>query len=117
MIYPDFTTLHHWMNQFEETARLMTEEGAPQACAAPMEQLIDFLQKSCQQMAQVPENPLLAKREPDDLDTIQQLCSEGPRTLWQDAPSDEVTTDKLMGALYGRVIGCLMGVPVECWPY
>ena len=117
MIYPDFTTLHHWLNQFEETARLMTEEGAPQACAAPMEQLIDFLQKSCQQMAKVPENPLLAKREPDDLDTIQQLCSEGPRTLWQDAPSDEVMTDKLMGALYGRVIGCLMGVPVECWSY
>jgi ADP-ribosylglycohydrolase len=60
-------------------------------------------------------DPVQAAREPDDLGTIRALRGPGPRRLWQDLQED-VYSERLAGALFGRMAGCTLGAPVEFWP-
>jgi len=53
-------------------------------------------------------------REPDDLEAIQALRPEGPRTLPYDLTNIQLR-DKCHGALLGRIIGIILGRPVEGW--
>ena len=52
-------------------------------------------------------------RQPDDLNSIHALRTEGPRKLWDALPDEDILQDKMNGALLGRIIGCLLGAPVE----
>jgi ADP-ribosylglycohydrolase len=56
----------------------------------------------------------LAEKEPNDLESIKALRSNGPRKLWKTLDR-EVYLDKLEGALLGRFAGCTLGAPVEFW--
>lgn len=56
----------------------------------------------------------LAREEPDDLPSIQNLRPNGPRKLdfkW----SDDYYREKIEGAFLGRVAGCTLGSIVEGW--
>lgn len=51
--------------------------------------------------------------EPSDLEGIMKLLSPGHEVIYQvNSLSYE---EKIKGAWYGRVIGCLLGIPVEGW--
>lgn len=63
-------------------------------------------------LMELPNDPELRAREPDDLEAIRALRPDGPRDLgWE--PSDEELLDKLHGAWTGRCVGCALGKPVE----
>ena len=49
--------------------------------------------------------------EPSDLPSIQALCK--PYAFSEKALSEEALFDKIKGAWYGRICGCLLGKPVE----
>lgn len=49
--------------------------------------------------------------EPSDLSGIQALCKEYP--IQKKTLTSEELTDKIKGAWYGRICGCLLGKPVE----
>jgi hypothetical protein len=80
----------------------------PKACltdSAAAESLYDTL------MA-LPEDPVLATREPNDLAAIRALRPDGPRNFhWQ--PTEAELLDRLHGAWTGRAVGCALGKPVE----
>ena len=52
--------------------------------------------------------------EPNELKRIKLLRSKGPRRIWN--KFDEAKySEKLEGALLGRLAGCTLGAPVELW--
>jgi hypothetical protein len=60
----------------------------------------------------LPEDPLLAAAEPNDLEEIRRLRPAGPRDLgW--TPNEDDALDRLHGAWTGRAVGCALGKPVE----
>lgn len=60
----------------------------------------------------LPEDPVLAAAEPNDLAAIRALRPDGPRDLaWQ--PGEAELLDRLHGAWTGRATGCALGKPVE----
>jgi ADP-ribosylglycohydrolase len=57
-------------------------------------------------------DPLIAEREPNELDEIRVLRPNGPRTLsW--TPTETELVERLHGAWTGRAVGCALGKPVE----
>ncbi len=60
----------------------------------------------------LPDDPELARREPNDLAAIRRLRPAGPRELGF-APSEEEALDRFHGAWTGRAVGCALGKPVE----
>lgn len=72
------------------------------------------LERQIAAMQALPEDPALAAREPSDLPGIRALRPDGPRRLWQSLKPDY--PDRLAGALYGRIAGNILGVPVEGLP-
>ena len=61
----------------------------------------------------LPPDPVLAAREPDDLEAIRALRPEGPRRVTVGLPDDY--EDRLAGAYLGRAAGCVLGAIVEFW--
>lgn len=51
--------------------------------------------------------------EPNDLSTIRSLRENGARRLWRHLPDETLLKNKVSGALWGRIIGCILGSPVE----
>jgi ADP-ribosylglycohydrolase len=56
----------------------------------------------------------LALREPDELEEIRKLRTEGPRKIWGNL-NKETYSEKLEGAFLARMAGCTLGAPVELW--
>ncbi len=54
-------------------------------------------------------------REPSDLAGIRAARPDGPRTLAHGLDTAALT-DRMLGALLGRIAGCQLGKPVEGWP-
>lgn len=64
------------------------------------------------ELMSLPEDEVLAAREPNELPAIKALRPDGPRDLkWE--PSEETLIDRLHGAWTGRCTGCALGKPVE----
>ncbi|MEG0693029.1 MAG: ADP-ribosylglycohydrolase family protein, partial [Oscillospiraceae bacterium] len=113
MNYPDFRKLSKLQYELVEYARLKCEQGNSGATKDLILELERILTDVCNQIQELPDDETLFQQEPDDLNSIQALRRDGPRKIWSALPDDETLYDKLAGALYGRVIGCLLGVPVE----
>jgi ADP-ribosylglycohydrolase len=64
------------------------------------------------ELMDLPSDPSLAKKEPNDLPAIRALRPDGPRDLsWH--PAKDELSDRLHGAWTGRCVGCALGKPVE----
>ena len=60
----------------------------------------------------LPEDPVLASAEPDELAAIRALRPAGPRNLqWN--PTPDTLYDRIYAAWLTRCVGCAMGKPVE----
>lgn len=58
--------------------------------------------------------PPSSAREPNALDAIRALRQPGPRRLWATFQAEDYS-ERLAGALLGRLAGCTLGAPVEFW--
>lgn len=115
MNYPDLETLKKYQYDLIEYARLKCEQGNVNGVEKIIEEVKNHLCCVVEQLQNLPDDIKQATQEPDQLDEIYNLRENGPRKIWNHIPKDEEFTEKMEGALYGRIIGCLLGVPVEGW--
>lgn len=120
---PDGLLLHHWENY---AGQLMIEYAQCMDEGRDMEPL-KALFETVHALPESPEKAQLADilyamamkapmregypyREPSDYEEIQQLC-RGQRIC--KTAVDEALWEKIRGAWYGRICGCLLGKPIE----
>ena len=73
------------------------------------------LKAAIERLKKLPPEKELSLQEPDDLESIRSLRPEGARRLWPEFDAEQYS-DRLEGALLGRMAGCTLGAPVEFWP-
>lgn len=111
--YPDFSELERMRLELCEYARLKCEQGAGEGASTLVAQLDEAVRQTIQKLKELPDDPALTAREPNSLEAIRALRTSGPRRCWQSLPQEAALLEKLEGALLGRMIGCILGVPVE----
>jgi len=113
MAYPRMSHGGHTINLINEYARLKHEYGA-EGIEAIIAETDKFLSERLEAMKSLPICEKLAAKEPDCLFEIKKLRNPAKRELW--AAFDGVTyTERLKGAFYGRMSGCILGAAVEFW--
>jgi len=113
MPYPSFARSHEILNLLELYAQLKHEQGAA-GIADKVAAVEANLALALATVQALPDDPVLAAQEPDDLETIRSLRPNAPRTLWTSFNETEYRR-RLEGALLGRFAGCTLGAPVEGW--
>lgn len=79
-----------------------------------LENIAKDLEAGIERIRNLPQDAELLRNEPDDLDAIRALRPEGIRRYQKGLPADY--EERLSGALYGRIAGCLLGAIVEGFP-
>jgi hypothetical protein len=114
MKYPEFSDFPELGLHLEEYARLKCEQGgSSEQVRKVIEKVRASIRDAMLQIQGIPDDPALLSNEPDDLDEILRLRKDGPRRLWTRLPDIQTLSDKVEGALTARMIGCMLGVPVE----
>lgn len=113
MKYTDFAELQKNSMLLQTYAMLKCEQGGEAEVTDIISKLTEDVELALEKINSVPDEPELLKNEPDLLDEIKALRPEGPRKMLDAQPAN--IDEKMKGALYARIIGCLMGVPVEGW--
>ena len=113
MLYPRMSGGGHFINLLNEYAKLKHEYGA-EGIAEIIGETDKFLQAQLKKMIDLPICAELAEKEPDDLLKIKKLRIPAERKLWK-AFDESVYSDRLKGAFYGRMAGCILGAAVEFW--
>ena len=112
--YPQIPDFHKLVDEFSEYIRLKHEYGA-----GNIEETIKsaeiLLEQFIEKVKALENDKILERKEPDGYNEIQALCPKGHSRLW-DKFKDEEYEDKLKGALYARLAGCILGSIVEFWP-
>ena len=114
MSYPKTSNGGHLINFLNEYSRLKHEYGA-EGIADIISDTDEFLKSQLDKMKNLEICKQLAEKEPDDLQGIKKLRLPAERKLWDKFDAAKYT-DRLKGALYGRMAGCTLGAPVEFWP-
>ena len=116
--YPDFKEIERLKSDLQDYAQLKCEQGAFREISNLVKETEVFLKNMILTIQATADDPSLEKKEPNSLVEIQALRPHnGPRKIWKSTPDTEspVLREKMEGALLGRFIGCLLGVPVEGW--
>jgi ADP-ribosylglycohydrolase len=115
MNYPQLPDLLQIKDHLFEYARLKFEYGADrEKIQALVNEAEQNLRSIIEKLKALPEDQRFAAVEPDRLDAIRALRTDGPRKLWKTFDSDKYL-DRLKGAFLGRMAGCTLGAPVEFW--
>lgn len=114
MSYPEIPDFAFYANLLTEYSRLKHENGS-QGVSEALSAAEKSIKAALENLKNLPEDPALAAREPDDLAVIQALRPAGPRRLWKNIDT-AVYADRLQAAFFGRIAGCTLGAPVEFWP-
>ena len=101
-----------WDLKINRYATQKVEFGAP-GVAEKVAEIEALLQQKIAELDALPNDPQLAKAEPDDLVAIKALRPPGSRRLLTSLP--EGFRDKLEGAWLARCAGCTLGSIVEGW--
>jgi len=112
MPYSSFAGSRELLNLLELYAQLKHEQGA--GVAEQVAGVEDALAAAIATMRRLPDDLILAAREPDDLPSIRALRPDAPRVLRTSFNEAEYRR-RLEGALLGRFAGCTLGAPVEGW--
>lgn len=100
---------------FQEYARKKYEQGGnPAQIQKLIDHVTETLQETIRQLELLPDDALLAEREPDALEAIRR-CRPACRNKIPYRWEETVYRRKLLGAVYGRFAGCTLGAPVEFW--
>ncbi|NQT92636.1 MAG: ADP-ribosylglycohydrolase family protein [Lentisphaerae bacterium] len=114
MKYPKMPAFNELTSLIDLYAQLKTEYGA--AGVGPVLKRAERALRSClRDLEQLPPDPALGAKEPNDLARIRGRRPNGPRRLWARFDADAYR-DRIGGALIGRMAGCTLGAPVESWP-
>ena len=113
MSYPKTSDLKSLVEEIELYSQLKAEYGA-EGLASILSDTRQELRASLARLKKLPVDKKRSQQEPDDLPGIQSLRPAGPRRLWQGFEKNEYS-DKVEGALLGRLAGCTLGAPVEFW--
>lgn len=113
MDYPEFNQMDTLLNDLHNYARLKCEQGASSDVQNILSETERGLTDALKKISGLADGQELKLQEPDDLPSILQLREDGPRKLWNRLPEQAVLQDKMNGALLGRMIGCILGSPVE----
>lgn len=120
-----------WLNfSLAEELRLLREQGYDPELFRPEFEVIAALpaERSAEAVERLkalydriqadpgPRAPDYPYNEPSVLAEIRAERPEGPRRL-ERAVSDEQLHDRLLGAWQGRIAGCMLGKPIEGWPF
>lgn len=113
MDYPKFDELYRLLEQIKEYSNLKHEYRSSEIHPFVLD-LENLMKNKLAEVQLLQENEDLKRKEPDDLAAIRLLRKDGVRKLWDRLPADGIG-DKLGGALLGRFVGNILGVPVELW--
>lgn len=114
--YPVFPGLERSVAALREFSRLKYETGArPEEIQKILDQLQEQADQALATLRGLPEDAKLEAQEPDQLEAIRLLRPRRERQLWP-VFLEKVYTERLAGALLGRMAGCTLGAPVEFWP-
>ena len=109
--YLNLSKFNHALNNLKLYADLKIEYGSADDVNAITNELTDLINDYTTKIRNVKDNEGLKAKEPDCLEEIKKLRTDGPRKLWDKLPDDIL--DKMAGAVLGRFAGCILGVPVE----
>lgn len=113
MAYPDLPDVRHLVERLTLYSQLKHERGAG-SIEPILDRAADALRAAVEELKRLPEDEVLARREPSAYDAIRALRPDGPRRL--SAAFDEARyRERVEGALLGRFAGCTLGAPVEMW--
>lgn len=123
----DLKNMHQWevySRSLETELRQCTDEGrdvskyadvVKAVSAMPLdatrEDLADVLFKA---LTSAPIREDFPYNEPDDIDAIR-AARPADHAARKDAPAKDELRSRIKGAWLGRICGCLLGKPVECW--
>ena len=123
----DLKNMHQWevySHSLETELRQCTDEGrdvskyadvVKAVSAMPLdatrEDLADVLFKA---LTSAPIREDFPYNEPDDIDAIR-AARPADHAARKDAPAKDEMRSRIKGAWLGRICGCLLGKPVECW--
>lgn len=113
MRYPSAANLKHELDLLECYSQLKHEYGA-RGIQRVLDRAFRELRAARAALRNLPDDPGLARREPNDLAAIRRLRPAGPRRLWPRFDADAYA-ERVEGALLGRMAGCTLGAPVEFW--
>jgi ADP-ribosylglycohydrolase len=113
MSYPKFPDFNKLVYPIEWYARLKTEYGAKKVQQA-LDQFPKMVEQIIKNISALPNDPVLAKKEPNDFSSIKKLRPAGPRKIWKEFNKKDYR-ERLEGALLGRMAGCTLGSIVEGW--
>ena len=113
--YPKMSGGGHLINLLNEYARLKHEYGSA-GIADIIGETDKFLEAQLEKMTSLPVCAELEKKEPNCLKKIKDLrMPSEERKLWKSFDKAKYA-DRLKGAFYGRMSGCILGAAVEFWP-
>ena len=107
---PYYSNLDEKIMVLREWMDLKKEQGADADAFA--KRFCETLDRMTAEASELPVDPELQAREPDELDRIRAFRPDGPRVLDLEL-TDEELEDRILGAWLGRGAGCMLGVPCE----
>lgn len=111
--YPNVPDYYSALRKLTEYSRLKFEQGAaPIAIKSIIDNLSENIALATSELVSLEIDSDLAKAEPDDYEKILAQRSDGPRRI-SDKFDHEKYMEKILGALYGRFAGCILGAVVE----
>lgn len=113
MNYSDFENFEVLSHHLFDYAELKCEQGASSAATQIVNDVRKYIENAVSQIENLPDDETQKAKEPDDLESILELRESGKRKLWKALPDEAVLQDKMNGALIGRMVGCILGSPVE----
>ena len=112
--YPDISQIQRYVEMIGITRSIQYEYQAA-GIQPVLDQVENQLKDGLERLKKLSPDPALKEKEPDSLAEIRKLRPSGPRQLAYQFHR-ETYREKLAGALYARVAGCLLGSIVENWP-
>ncbi len=113
MSYPKLPDYRSIIDELESLAHLKHDHGA-EDLSAPLARAEEALRRAVRAMGRLPLDRELTAKEPNGLAEIRALRPRGPRRIWGSFDA-KLYTDRLEGALLGRMGGCTLGAAVEGW--
>ena len=113
MSYPSLTNVSRLQEQMLLYSQLKHEYGA-NGINSLLARVENELAQALAELQALPDDPALARKEPNDLPSIRQCRPAGQHRIAQTFTEQDYRR-RVEGALLGRFAGCTLGAPVEFW--